>query len=150
MNEVMAANNTPIIKIMLIDLELIKEYQDTEKYIDIRQRQQILCQNFSGAGSSATNGTKINVQCYSDRIVVPKVLQSKILEWCHYLLVHLGRDRMLKSISQHFYWKGMTKDVEKLCKKCPICQTSKVNRRSMDYYLLRNQKQYHGINYVLP
>ena len=65
----------------------------------------------------------------SNRIVVPKALQPKILEWYHYLLVHPGRDRMLKSISQHFYWKGMAKDVEKYCRKCPICQTSKVNKK---------------------
>ena len=85
--------------------------------------------NFSKAGFSETIGTKIDLLCFSDRIVVPKVLQSKILEWYHYLLVHPGRDRMLRSISQHFYWKGMAKDVEKFCKKCPICQTSKVNTK---------------------
>mgnify|MGYP003330778888 CR=1 FL=1 len=31
-------------------------------------------------GFSQTDGTKINLLCFSDRIVVPKVLQSKILE----------------------------------------------------------------------
>ena len=130
-NEVMAANDTPVIKTMPIDLEVIKEHQDAEKCAQkmLGQDKRFHVKNFSGAESAVTNGTQLNLLCFSDRIVVPKVLQTKILEWYHYLLVHPGRDRTLKSISQHFYWKGMSKDVEKFCKKCPICQTTKVNSK---------------------
>ena len=63
--------------------------------------------NFHGAGFLGLNGTNLDLLCYSDRIVVPKVLQLKILEWYHYLLVHSGRDRTLKTIAQHFYQKAM-------------------------------------------
>ena len=58
--------------------------------------------NFRKAGFLETQATEINLLCYSDRIVVPKVLQAKILEWYHHLLVHPGRDRTLKLIQQHF------------------------------------------------
>ena len=115
---------------MPIDLELIKEHQVAEKcaqkMLGLDKRFHV--KNFSGAESS-TNRIQISLLCFSDRIVVPKVLQTKILEWYHYLLVHPGRDRTLKSIQQHFYWKGMSKDVERFCKKCPTCQTCKVNSK---------------------
>ena len=94
----MNANETPIIKTMPIDLDLIKEHQDPEKSVEkmLGTDKRVHVKNFSRAGFSDTTGTKINLLCYSDRIVVPKVLQPKILEWYHYLLVHPGRDRILK------------------------------------------------------
>lgn len=69
--------------------------------------------NFRKTGFLGTQATGVNLLCYSNRIVNPKVLQAKILEWYHHLLVHPGEDRTLKSIQQHFYWKGMANDVEK-------------------------------------
>ena len=129
--EVMKADDTPIVKTMPIDLDLIKEHQDSEKCVEkmLHKDKRFHVKNFRKAGFLETQATEINLLCYSDRIVVPKVLQAKILEWYHHLLVHPGRDRTLKSIQQHFYWKGMSKDVEKYCKKCPICQTCKVNKK---------------------
>ena len=126
----MAVDDQPIIKTMPIDLQEIKKYQDkeklTEKLIGIDKRYHL--KNLYGAGYLGLNGPKHDPLCYSDRNLVPKVLQSKILEWYHHLLVHPGRDRMLKTISQHFYWKKMAKDVEQFCKKCPICQTTKASK----------------------
>ena len=101
MQEVMKADNTPVVKTMPVDLQTIKEHQDTEKCIDkmLNKDKRFHVKNFRKAGSLQTNGTEINLLCYSDRIVVPKVLQPKILEWYHYP----GRDGTLKTISQHFY-----------------------------------------------
>ena len=45
------------------------------------------------------------------------------------MVVHPGRDRTLKTISQHFYWPKLPRDVELFCKKCPICQTTKVSKK---------------------
>ena len=53
-------------------------------------------------------------------------LKKKVLEWYHYYLSHPGRDRTERTISQHFYWKGMQKDIEQHCKKCLICQRTKI------------------------
>ena len=102
--EMMAANDTPVIKTMPIDLELIKEHQVAEKCAQkmLGSDKRFHVKNFSGAESS-TNGIQFSLLCFDNRIVVPKVLQTKILEWYHYLLVHPGRDRTLKSIQQHFY-----------------------------------------------
>ena len=94
---------------------------------DARQDQRFHVKNFNGAGLLGIKGKQHDLLCYSDRRVAPKSPQMKILERYHYLLVHPGRDRTLKTISQHFYWKGLAKDVEKFCKKCPICQTTKVS-----------------------
>ena len=52
----------------------------------------------------------------------------KVLEWYHTILVYPGRDKTLKKISQHFYWKGMHAEVEDFCKKCPKCQLIKRNK----------------------
>jgi len=101
----MPVNNQPIIKTMPIDLQEIKKCQDeenlTEKFIGTDKRYHL--KNFHGAGYLGLDGPKHDLLCYSDRIVVPKVLQLKILEWYHHLLVHPGRDRTLKTISQNFY-----------------------------------------------
>ena len=130
-NQVMAVNDQPVVKTMPIDLQEIKKHQDTEKCVDklLGTDKRYHLKNFHGAGHIGLNGTNIELLCYSDKIVVPKVLQPKILEWYHYLLVHPGRDRTFRTISQHFYWKGLAKDVEKFCKKCPICQTTKVSKK---------------------
>ena len=102
MQEVMTANDTPVVKTMPIDLESIKEHQEAEKcaekMFDTDRRFHV--KNFSGSGSSTTNGTQLKLMRFSDRVIVTKVLQTKILEWYHYLLVHPRRDRMLKSIYQ--------------------------------------------------
>ena len=75
----MAADETPIIKTMPIDLELIKEHQDTEKCMEkmLGSDKRFHAKNFSKAGFSQTNGTKINLLCFSDRIIVPKFYNLK-------------------------------------------------------------------------
>ena len=60
-----------------------------------------------------------------EKIVIPQKLRQKVLDWYHKFLMHPGRDRTEKTISQHFYWKGMHKDIENHCKKCKKCQLSK-------------------------
>ena len=82
LNKIMHTDQTPIIKTMPIDLELIKKHQDTERCIEkmLSKDKRFHFKNFKRAGFSQTNGTEINLLCYSNRIVVPKVLQAKILE----------------------------------------------------------------------
>ena len=46
-------------------------------------------------------------------------------QWYHTYLVHPGRDRTIESIKQHFYWHGLTADVDKIVKECPTCQRCK-------------------------
>ena len=41
-------------------------------------------------------------------LVLPK-LQSRVLDWYHKILVHLGENRMEKSLTSLYYWKNLKK-----------------------------------------
>ena len=77
---------------------------------------------FHGGGKTRSLITK------NDKIVVPETLQQQCLHWYHMSLCHPGATRMELTIRQHFTWKGLKTDVEKICKKCKTCQLTK--RRS--------------------
>ena len=74
---------------------------------------------FHGAGND------YEMICHQDKIVIPQTIQQKIMEWYHTTLLYPGRDRTYTTISQHFYWKGMKKEVEQYVKRCPTCQQTK-------------------------
>jgi hypothetical protein len=59
------------------------------------------------------------------KIVVPKVLQKKAVEYYHYILFHPGETRMELTIGQHFYWKNMRETIKHVCGKCTNCQLTK-------------------------
>ena len=64
-----------------------------------------------------------------DKIAVPKALQQRTVQWYHDILCHPGQTRTEATIAQHFYWKNMRKDVERVCSTCPICQINKRNKK---------------------
>ena len=51
--------------------------------------------------------------------------------WYHQTLCHPGETRTEQTIRQHFYWKGLRKTVQEVCKKCPTCQLTK--RKTIKY-----------------
>ena len=63
--------------------------------------------------------------CQNEKIVVPKVLQSKVVDWYHDMLCHPGETRMEESIRHHLTWKGLRQDVRKKCRTCHRCQIVK-------------------------
>ena len=63
--------------------------------------------------------------CLNDKIVVPKSLQSKIVNWYHVNLCHPGQTRTEATIRQHFTWSNLRNDVEQVCKKCHTCKLTK-------------------------
>jgi len=65
------------------------------------------------------------------KIVVPPSLQRKAAEWYHLHLLHPGETRTELTIAQHYYWKGMKKDIQNVCQACSVCLEMK-----------RKQKQY--------
>ena len=65
----------------------------------------------------------------NDKIVVPQVLQSKIIQWYHHYLLHPGHTRLEETIAQTMYWRSLRSDVRKHVKHCHICQTSKKRRQ---------------------
>ena len=81
-SQVMAVDDQPVIKTIPIDLKVIKEQQDIEKCAEklLGTDKRFNIKNFHGAGILGQNGTNLELICYSNRIVVPKTLQMKILE----------------------------------------------------------------------
>ena len=61
------------------------------------------------------------------QLVVPTVLQNRLFDVIHSgpLAAHLGAERMLTQLRQHYYWPGMRRDVFNWCSPCAECQKSK-------------------------
>jgi cleavage and polyadenylation specificity factor subunit 1 len=68
---------------------------------------------------------KYPLLCQSGKIVIPKTLQKRIVEWYHTTLLHPGETRTELTIRQHFTWKGVRTTVQEVCKNCPTCQRTK-------------------------
>jgi hypothetical protein len=62
---------------------------------------------------------------YNDKIVIPKTLQQRTVEWYHWYLCHPGETRTEQTIKQHFWWKNLRDTVHDVCTKCHTCQTTK-------------------------
>ena len=68
-----------------------------------------------------------------DKIVLPKAMQKKAVEWYHAVLMHPGETRTELTMAQHFCWKGMRKTVTSVCKKCASCQLHKPDQRKLGH-----------------
>ena len=71
--------------------------------------------------------------CHKDKIVIPQALKSKIMKWYHHTLLHPGRDRTCKTISQHLYWKDMKDHVHQFIRRCPTCQMTKQKHKNFGH-----------------
>jgi len=60
-----------------------------------------------------------------NRIVLPRALREKAMEWYHTTLIHPGISRTYATMAQHYTWTGMKAAVERFCKRCPTCQLYK-------------------------
>ena len=60
-----------------------------------------------------------------NKIVVPKSMQTPVVEWYHGVLMHPGETRTELTIGQHYTWKGMRKTVQTVCQSCQACQLNK-------------------------
>lgn len=92
------------------DKDLQKEFQKNDLYTK---------EEFKHSDSTFSLITR------KDKIVVPKSLQKKTVEWYHGVLMHPGETRTELTIGQHFYWPNMRKTVKDVCSKCGICQLTK-------------------------
>ncbi len=66
---------------------------------------------------------------FGDRIVLPKNLQTKVVEWYHDILMHPGETRTEMTIAQHYYWHNMRQTVLDVCKKCKKCQLTILKKK---------------------
>jgi hypothetical protein len=71
------------------------------------------------------------VYCKDGKLVIPKPLQRRAVEWYHHYLQHPGSTRLEETLRGSMYWKGMQRTVRAYVKNCKKCQVNK-----------RRQKQY--------
>ena len=69
--------------------------------------------------------------CRDDKIIVPKQLQTKMVEWHHEILCHPGVTRTEMTINRHFTWTNLKKTVQSVCGNCETCKRTK--RRTTKY-----------------
>ena len=63
--------------------------------------------------------------CHNGKILVPHILQGRIVAWTHQYLAHPGQERMEKTIGQLFTWPGMREQIRAYVKSCRQCQLCK-------------------------
>ena len=82
---------------------------------------------------SFTGGGKTReLICYNGKIVVPKRLQPRIIQWYHDYLGHPGINRTEETIGQHLWWPKMRDQITRSVTICNTCQLNK--RRSSKKY----------------
>ena len=59
------------------------------------------------------------VVCYKNRVIVPKVLQQRVLEILH--TVHQGVSGMVNRAEQVVFWPCITMDISKMRSACRTC-----------------------------
>ena len=102
-------------------------------YAEIQQRQnddadvQKLLQEADGYEKTSFSFSSDDYELVTKdgRIVLPKALQKKGVEWYHGVLMHPGETRTELTMAQHFTWKGMRRTVQSVCRRCESCQLNK-------------------------
>ena len=77
---------------------------------------------------SRCNITEEGIVYFDGRLYVPEdnELKTRILVSVHHDGAgHLGREKTLDLVKRHFYWPGLTLDVEEFVRSCDICQRTK-------------------------
>ena len=72
---------------------------------------------------------RYNIIYLNGKIVVPKSLRKRMLTWYHETLIHPGINRMERTLQMHFTWPKLHNDVEKICKRCRVCQLTKKTKK---------------------
>ena len=65
---------------------------------------------------------------------------------------HFGKDAVFRKISERYYWKGMSKDIEEYVKKCDSCQRRGQKGGKGELYPIKVGKPFEriGIDFVGP
>jgi hypothetical protein len=69
------------------------------------------------------------VLCKNGKLVIPKSLQRRAVEWYHHYLQHPGATRLEETLRGSMYWKGMRCIVRAYVKNCKKCQVNKKRQR---------------------
>ena len=71
----------------------------------------------------------LEVYCKDDKLVIPKTLQRRAVEWYHHYLQHPGSTRLEETLRGSMYWKGMRRTVRAYVKNCKKCQVNKKRQK---------------------
>jgi hypothetical protein len=105
-----------------LQYSLIQKCQQKDKALlnKIKEKtQNYHFKSFHGGGKTR------NLICYKDKIVIPDILQQKVVTWYHNTLCHSGETRTEQTIRQHFWWSNLRDLVHRTCSKCDTCQRTK-------------------------
>ena len=69
--------------------------------------------------------TPCQILLHDGKIVIPRSLQRRCVEWYHEILMHPGETRTELTIRQHYWWNNLRDNVIDVCRKCDSCQRSK-------------------------
>ncbi|XP_041945156.1 uncharacterized protein LOC121707019 [Alosa sapidissima] len=67
-----------------------------------------------------------------EQLVVPTVLRERVLSLGHSIpwAGHLSTAKTFERVAARFYWPGMYKEIQDLCKSCPVCQLTSKRKTS--------------------
>ena len=105
-----------------VSFQLINKFQneDTKLQQILKDEKSVYqLKEFRGGGKT------LSLICFNDKIVIPKPLQQRLVQWYHTHLCHPGETRTEATIKQHFTWKNAKQLVHDICSKCPTCQRTK-------------------------
>ncbi|UYV80110.1 hypothetical protein LAZ67_18001722 [Cordylochernes scorpioides] len=91
-----------------ISTDIIKQHQPTESPFNID-----------------TNGLHTITRKGVTKIIIPETLQHTLMNKVHQEYNHPGISQMTRIITTQYYWKGISKSIEKFVRSCHTCQIIK-------------------------
>ena len=91
-----------------------------------------IAKDLKGYSIKHSHGTdkKYSLICRKHKILIPKQLETRVVEWCHHTLCHPNEGGAELTVAQHYYWKNLRKTVHEVYSKCNSCQFLKQNKKS--------------------
>ena len=125
-----------------LSYQLLGKHQTRDKVIlkeTKKNNSRYAIKTYTGRGKSW------DLICYNNRIVVPKILQYRVVKWYHdYELGHPGINRTEETIGQHLWWPKM-----RSYRAVPLVRETNGNRKSMVIFQKRKQKPNLGTIFAL-
>ena len=130
MAECFASNKSEVEKDCFpLSYSLLDEHQKQDDALLRRLRTGHYSTSTFRCGGDSDRVQSIDLITYNGKIVVPQLLQKRMLQWYHSYLLHPGQERTQATIQQHFYWPNMRVDIQSHVKSCDICQKYKRQKK---------------------
>ena len=88
-----------------LDVNMFKAHQDKDKELQNIMSKAKLLQGISSYSIKAVEG--VELIHFNNKIVVPKTLQERVMEWYHHHLCHPGETKMERSMNAIYFWQNM-------------------------------------------